>query len=433
MKSITNTFTTFQQIRGAIKKISSTGMPLTGLGHLVLSRIIILAIVLITQASADIARGSAGQYINLDGFIDIPRASKPSRSLLKADIGWYKDIADSGYDPGPFKADGKPESQRNWAFFPGWPIFWKMSGLGKANAASGIAAANILYISSIIALAKFLRKSNLTTVASQKSFFLLSSYYPFGYFFSLPLPESLFSACTAVFLLTIPNKKSTPGNLALNCLAGFAAGLTRPTGIFSSIFPVAGICKLIATKERSFNAFAALVASALSPLIGLGCFMLYLHQQTGNFLAFKEIQIAWGRSGGVLLEGLAKALSPEEILKITHYSNFRIANLTVCLLMLTCAFVLLHKGMRAKAHGNSFKYINLTAIAVYLLLLIASCSSDNQVLLSFSRIAGANPIFFAAVAICLKPAIIEMATPLLALLLGAFSSLAVVGFDAFAA
>ena len=163
--------------------------------------------------------------------------------------------------------------------------------------------------------------------------------------------------------------------------------------------------------------------------------MLYLRHQTGDLLAFKHIQIAWGRSSGLLMQGLAKAISPDELFKITYYSNFRLANLIICLFMIYCIYelakqVLAIKGLAAREPRAK---ISLIALATYLGLIVASCASDNQTLLSFSRIAGANPLFFAALAICFRPSTIKIIAPAMALMLGAFTGLAIVGFDAFAA
>ncbi len=418
---------------GSLKKKRLNESLPKNLGHLVVSRLAILAIILLTQATADVARGNAGQYINLNGTTKIQDAIRPSDNLLKADIGWYKKIADSGYTKQRFQADGNPESQRNWAFFPGWPLAWKLGSLGKTKAAAGLMLANGLFIVGMIAMDEYLTKSNMGGRSITESFFLLASYYPFGYFFSLPLPESLFSACTAFFLLSIPKDTSTKQGIVVNWIAGYASGLTRPTGIFNSIFPVFQICKYIIQKDLRPRLFAGLIASSLSPFLGLGTFMLHLHQQTGNPLAFKDIQVAWGRSSGIFFEGLAKAVSPSEIATLTHYSNFRLANLFACLLMIACILLLTKRALHTHKKGDFNQSIDIAGISLYLLLLAISCSSDNQQLLSFSRIAGTNPVFLAALALCLKPQLVKQITPVLAIFFGAFCALAVVGFDAFAA
>lgn len=403
------------------------------IGHLVASRVAIVAIILLTQATAEIARGTTGSYMNLDGSTNIHGASNPSRNLLKADIGWYKDIADSGYTKEPFQVDGRPASQRNWAFFPGWPILWKLCGLGRAKASTGIALANILFFAGMLAMGKYLARSGLANKSMTGSFLLLASYYPFSYFFSLPLPESLFSACTAFFLLSMPRYNCGWHNTIINCVAGYASGLTRPMGIFNSIFPASEFCKCLMRKEFNPKLLVSLAVSAISPFLGLGSFMLHLNQKTGNPFAFKDIQEAWGRSNGMIFEGLIKALSPTEISTLTFYSNFRLANLTVCLVMIISILILAKKALNSRLAGGLEKRIDLAVIASYLLLLTISCSSDNQVLLSFTRIAGTNPIFLASLAICIKPRIIKQLSPVLAILLGAFTALSTVGFDAFAA
>lgn len=235
------------------------------------------------------------------------------------------------------------------------------------------------------------------------------------------------------FLLSMPRYNYSGHNTIINCVAGYTSGLTRPMGIFSSIFPASEFCKCLMRKELKPKLLASLAASAISPFLGLGSFMLHLNQKTGNPFAFKDIQEAWGRSSGMIFEGLIKALSPKEISTLTFYSNFRLANLTVCLLMIIIILVLARKALNARLTGGPEKQIDLAAIASYLLILTLSCSSDNQALLSFSRIAGTNPIFFASLAICIKPRIIKQLSPVLAILLGAFTALSTIGFDAFAA
>ncbi len=367
------------------KNLDAKDSTLSGIKHLFASRVIILAIVLFTQGTADISRGKACQYMNLDGSLKIHQALMPSTNLLKADIGWYKAIADSGYSHEPFYADGRPESQRNWAFFPGWPMLWKLAGLGNAHGTVGLALANFLFIGGMAAMGRYLRDSGLVSSLTLPSFFLAASYYPFSYFFSLPLPESLFAACTAFFLVTLPTDKFQPTRLLFNLIAGFALGITRPTGILSSIFPLAEICKCLINGNLSLRNLASLTASAISPFLGVASFMAHLYHQTGNPFAFKDIQEAWGRSTGLPFEGLLRALSPEENLKLTHYSNFRIANLAVCILMIICLVLIAKNAVHNHKKGMTSLAINQAAIAIYLATLIALGSSDNQTLLSFAE------------------------------------------------
>ena len=74
--------------------------------------------------------------------------------LIRGDVTWYRGIAINGYQKESFKIiqenknkRWKSNHQKNWAFFPGWPLFWKLLTLGNLNPLLGIIITNLFFIS----------------------------------------------------------------------------------------------------------------------------------------------------------------------------------------------------------------------------------------------------------------------------------------------
>lgn len=399
------------------------------------SRIIVVLIILLVQATSNISKGQPGTYIFLEGDTSTSDIIYSSKSIAKADAGWYRGIAKSGYTKEKFSTTDSHTSQKNWAFFPGWPIFWSVFSLGTVNNLAGIVLANFLFVIGVIATSSFLKEKELATHNQILSFALISSYYPFSYFFSLPLPESLFFASTGLFLATAFRQEQNRHFTIVAFASGYISGLTRPTGIFNSVFTISeAIRELQHKKNQNPKRIKQLLLYAISPLLGLGTFMVYLYTITGNPLAFKDIQSAWGRSGGYPMKGLLSYFeSFKSLTTVTSYSNFKAANFIVCIISIYCIVQIVIYAAKKLRSPDHNVFLDLIPIPIYLTALLIVSTSDNQNLLSYARIAGTNPIFYIGAAITFKPKLIRQLLPLMALILGAFTSLAVVGFNAFAA
>ena len=167
------------------------------------------------------------------------------------------------------------------------------------------------------------------------------AFFPTSYFFSLPLPESLF------FLLTVASfyfAKSERWWFAGLC--GALASATRTTGIL--LLPALAL--LYWEMYRPLRNVHALRKDGLALLLiptGLVSFMIYLHRVTGNPFAFKDAMAAWGRKAGIFLFPLYDYLRhPAEI--VAHW-DFKLLNFLAVVIVLACGAALLRQRKFALA------------------------------------------------------------------------------------
>jgi Gpi18-like mannosyltransferase len=199
----------------------------------------------------------------------------------KFDVGFYKSIAENGYEVRAYTAS----KQANWGFMPLYPItvgfFLKLIPLSFFNLASILS--NIFSFAGVYILFKTLKER----LGENKSQFLVAYLFSAGSFYlSIPYNESLYILLLAlVFYFT---KKEY--FLAASLFTGLAIA-TRLQSL--ALLAIPGIAFLQSTKQSWKNKiwksfiFGAVVA------IPLGVFMIYLKQITGNPLAFIQIQSAW--------------------------------------------------------------------------------------------------------------------------------------------
>src|SRR5918911_1171464 len=123
----------------------------------------------------------------------IPVARVLRDTLKTADINWYQDIAAQGYERRPFDAS----APHNWAFFPAFPLLWRAaSRLTGEMLVTGVVLSNVLFFFALVFVYKAAREFGLTHDAADRALFYLAA-FPFSYFFSLPMTESLFLLLTA--------------------------------------------------------------------------------------------------------------------------------------------------------------------------------------------------------------------------------------------
>jgi hypothetical protein len=161
------------------------------------------------------------------------------------------------------------------------------------------------------------------------------AFFPTSYFFSLPLPESLF------LMLTVGGfyfAKSERWWLAGVC--GAFASATRTTGVL--LLPALAL--LYWQMYRPLRQLRPLRKDALALVLipgGLLSFMLYLHVITGNAFAFKGAMTAWGRKAGLFFSPLYEYLrQPGEI--AAHW-DFKLVNFLALVMALTSAVTLLKR------------------------------------------------------------------------------------------
>jgi Mannosyltransferase (PIG-V) len=205
--------------------------------------------------------------------------TKTRETIFTADAYWYAGIAREGYHREPYSA----ERPRNWAFFPLYPILLRgaTAVVGEVVLA-GVILSQICFLLALVLLQRTAVEFGLDEAAARRAVIYLAL-SPVSYFFSLPLPESLFLVLTVgSFYAACRGSWPTAGVL------GAFASATR----FQGVLLVPALLLLYLQHRR--GSLKAAVLSILIVPAGLVAFMLYLHQLTGYALAFKGAQGAPG-------------------------------------------------------------------------------------------------------------------------------------------
>lgn len=234
-----------------------------------------LAIVLITIAALIIIP-ERGTYL---GGTSQAYVAKPLiYSRANFDGNHYLDIAVKGYG----------YSQQ--AFFPLYPkLITFFSPIFRSPVGIGIAISLLSFIIGLYLLTKLLALDYSQPVIKYSVLALL--FFPVSFYFSFVYTEGLF------FLLIVSSFYFARKNhWLLAALTGFLAAYTRLAGIF--IFPAL----LIELWQSHRFTPVKLIYLCLIPF-GLGLFMLFLDQSTGDPLAFIHVQSLFrqGRSEDVVL------------------------------------------------------------------------------------------------------------------------------------
>jgi len=195
-------------------------------------------------------------------------------AVMNGDAWYYRSIAVSGYDRRPF-APGPA----NWAFFPLYPLAVRL--FGGDYAISGMLLANAALLGALLLLAPLTRARGGSDDDAARAVFY-AAFFPTSYFFSMPLPESLFFLLTvAAFFAAQRDRWWLAG------IAGALAAATRPAGIL--LLPALALLAIERGVWRRALAWLLLIP------IGTAAFMLQLHRLTGNAFAFAGVQSSWNR------------------------------------------------------------------------------------------------------------------------------------------
>ncbi len=216
-----------------------------------------------------------------------------ARALCVWDCGWYRSIAEGGYDLAPgirLRPGGA-----NWAFFPLSPI---LAGLlarltGLSAILSGFLLSNAYaVITALVSRPLFRGRSDaywLFVVG------LLAG--PFSFLFSSLHTEALFILLTTLGFLSLERGQTLRAGLL-----GALLSATRVTGV---LFVFAILADAIVRHARERGSLAALPARLLgnpslvlalvvAPL-GLFAYIAFLQSHVGDGFGFAHIQRGWGR------------------------------------------------------------------------------------------------------------------------------------------
>ena len=251
--------------------------------------------------------------------------------MCKLDCYWYLGIAQNGYtavDPGLISY----EKMQNWAFFPLFPAAVKLlleSTQIRPDTATTLMAKVFFFLSifSFIKLGKlYLRRASSLTLGFVAAFNPYSIYGNSGY------SEPLFLMLTCLFFFFLKQR-----NYLLSGAIGFFLPLARLVGIAS--FASMGLSILLHKQELSRrNVVAGLVALTLIPM-GLILFMVHLHHQTGDALAFIHIQKAWRGSEHSLrpwswASSLLRGFSDNSLWLYPYWALTGLITVSVCIFLL---------------------------------------------------------------------------------------------------
>jgi len=205
------------------------------------------------------------------------------------DSQWYFNIAYGGYHYTPGGRD-------SIAFFPAYPLMMRYVGrlFGRSQADlyyGGIVISWAAFVLAMIGLYK-LARLDVDHLAATRAV-LLSTIFPFAFFFGVVYTEALFLAAAVGAFYFFRTRRWILGGLC-----GALATATRVTGIL--IWPslawiawrgvMAGGARL---KPPSRDAVLATIALALVP-VGIGAYSLYIFRMTGHPFEWAKTLELWG-------------------------------------------------------------------------------------------------------------------------------------------
>jgi Gpi18-like mannosyltransferase len=256
--------------------------------------------------------------------------------VLTADVNWYVGIAEHGYEQRPFNND----VPRNWAFFPLFPLLLHLAAFVTGEfVITGMALSHLCFLLALFMLHRVSLLFGLGADDADRCVFYLAV-FPTSYFFSLPLPESLFLMLTVGSFYFAKREKWW-----LCGLCGLLASATRTSGVL--LLPALALLyweMYRPIKMGTRGTLRTLRKDSLALLLipgGLLAFMVYLQVITGNAFAFKGAMAAWGRKAGFFFSPLYEYLHhPAEI---AAQWDFRLLNFLAVVVGLVCGVVLLKR------------------------------------------------------------------------------------------
>ena len=210
-------------------------------------------------------------------------------TFARYDSGWYQQIASNGYvfvKGGPSVGVGKPGKI---AFFPLYPVSMQYTGrlFGSSRAdiyMGGILVSWISFIAASVGLF-FLAKLDLNPGEAERAV-LLTTVFPFSFFFGLVYTEALFLMLTVFSFYGFRTR-----HWILGGLAGALATATRANGILMlpALAWVAYRAAQPTARDRSLAALGLVLVAA-----GVGGYSLYVYQLSGNPLEWALTIQRWG-------------------------------------------------------------------------------------------------------------------------------------------
>lgn len=206
-------------------------------------------------------------------------------TMCKWDCKWYLTIINNGYDDAVRTTPKIWKGLANWAFFPLYPTIVALvsKSLHVGPILTGVVLNQLFILVAAIFFYKLLRL-NFDDINSRFGVALLI-FSPFSIYFSSLYTEGLYILLSIMGFYFLRTNR-----IIVGAIFGGLLSATRPVGI---MFTAPIIVNYLRSRTTLFKAIVAIIIASS----GLIAFMFFLHNKTGDFLAFQHIQKGWGRKG----------------------------------------------------------------------------------------------------------------------------------------
>lgn len=213
-------------------------------------------------------------------------AGRHHADLCQWDCKWYAGIVQGGYDLQPH-GHGK-EDAANWAFFPAFPLLAKLVSLltGSSPELALVLASKLCFFGAIFLFVRF--TASVDAAVSEPIAALTVGLSPYAIYGNVGYTEPMFLMLTCACFVALHAEKHVWAGWA-----GALLGAVRFAGIAAVPAYVVFTWRTF-IKARTDLRERIFFGLALLPL-GLALFMWFLHERSGDALAFSHIQRAWGR------------------------------------------------------------------------------------------------------------------------------------------
>ena len=259
------------------------------------------------------------------------------RIMCNFDCKWFVDIAVNGYQAAPDNLTTGHAA--NWAILPAFPLLGRYlaMGLGLDVLTAFYLIANVSFFVALLLWLKFLKFYRFTPANRSFALFFLC-FLPYGTYYLSPYTESLFLALSLGAFIN-----AYQGRFILAALCAMGMTATKNIGVMF-VFPLIIIAwQQLGLKElfniKSPKTWTLALAIMLIPLPLFG-YQNFLFEQVGDAMAFKNIQLAWGRELDNPFEYIYEALNTD---------NYKFYFACVCILGLIMSLYLLYKKRLAEA------------------------------------------------------------------------------------
>jgi Gpi18-like mannosyltransferase len=244
------------------------------------------------------------------------------RVSMPGDAWWYRSIAQHGYG---LRADAG--NAPNYAFFPLYPLLVRYARFTGDFTLDGMIVSNVAFAAALLLLGLVARRAGYSEEEAKRAIVALA-FFPTSYFCSMPLPESLFLMLSLGSMLAGYSRR-----WALAAILGALAASTRLAGLLL-LLPLALL--LYRNEPKRIRSAWLLLVPA-----GTSAFIVYLHQLTGDWRAFLNVQQSWGRSPGFFWTPIVNYLSHPS--RVSEPWNLIAMNFAFALLLLIAAIALLRQ------------------------------------------------------------------------------------------